>query len=433
MISDMARAYRYHNAGNAIDKIIVCFIALLAVLPFHQVFYLQLGFITLNIFELIYLELGMLILAKILMVGKIKKRYIPFLFFLATVIIYISISIVLYGPSIIDSMNQLRRYLPFIVATMLLLTDVSITTERYLRTLVVATIFSSTVALTIHYLMPDMLEKMLSRSEWLVPITIVYGRLYWKNSTLTFFVLLFLLLPKKKRPVNKIVMTIALLLSFSALFNTVCRTLMIGLVVFIVGYVFLEKQIPLIFRRSAKIFVLAILGFLIFFSLVSINPKIFQLVEERYLGSGHGSKQVYETAIVKGRFYIYDQYARSIKTYFPIGQGLGKPFSIGKDGTKVPITDISIMAFLLPFGVLGLIVFCAFIYMLFRLASRGANFVGAKNVRLVKLLLVVSLIMSLNIDLYSRNNFVIYVTMLVLTLQNRSKDRVTKALPRMIR
>ena len=60
----------------------------------------------------------------------------------------------------------------------------------------------------LYHLMPDLLAKMLSSSEELVLITTIYGRLYWANATLFFFVLLSFMLPQKKIHINIVIMII---------------------------------------------------------------------------------------------------------------------------------------------------------------------------------------------------------------------------------
>ncbi len=418
---------------NVIDRTILGAVALLASFPFGQVFYFKIAGGILSAFEVIYLIIAMLILIKILTVGEIKKTFLPFLLFIVTITMCLFISVVVYNIPIIASLRQLRNYLPFLIGTMLLLTGTNVTTERYLCVLIIASIFSSTTALVMHYIMPDVLAKMLSSSEELVSITTTYGRLYWTNATLFFFVLLSFMLPQKEKYISKVIMSIALVLTFACLFNTLNRTMLIGLALFLVGYIFLEKRITLSIKRSIKVIGVGVLCVLIVFGAISFNPKVNHLAEKRYMGSGYGFDQVYEIAIVMGRFPIYEQYANSIKTYFPIGQGLGRPFSIRPNGDEVPITDISVLSFLLPFGLLGLIAFCVFIYTLFRLVSRAKNCISDRETHIIKLFLIISLIMSLNIDLFSRNNFVIFVTMFVLTLQNNLSPKLISAQPRITR
>ena len=124
---------------NAIDRIILGAVALLAALPFGQVFYFEIAGGMLSAFEVIYVAVTMLILIKILTVGKIKKTFLPFLLFIGTIIIYVLILVTIFNVKVIDIVNQLRHYLPFLIGTMLLLTGTSVITERYLRVLISCT------------------------------------------------------------------------------------------------------------------------------------------------------------------------------------------------------------------------------------------------------------------------------------------------------
>lgn len=419
--------------GNVIDRIILGAVTLLAALPFGQVFYFKIAGGVLSAFEVIYVILSMLIFIKILTVGKITKNFLAILVFTMTITMYLFISVVVYDMAISDFFRQLRNYFPFLIGAMLLLAGINLTTDRYLRALIIASIFSSTTAMVMYYIMPDVLAKMLSSSEKLVSMTTIHGRLYWANATLFFFVLLSFMLQQKEKYISKVIMSIAFVLTFACLFNTLNRTMMIGLALFVVGYIFLEKRITVSIKRSIKVISIGILCILIIFGIMSFNPKVNHLIEKRYIGSGYGVEQVYEAAVIIGRFPIYEQYINSIKTYFPVGQGLGRPFSIRQNGDGVPITDISIISFLLPFGLLGLILFCIFIYTLFRLVSRANNCISEREIHTIKLFLIISLVMSLNIDLFSRNNFVIYLTVLVLTLQNNVNSNLISSQPMVAR
>jgi hypothetical protein len=403
---------------NSIDAIILGTVILLAALPFAQVFIINLAGIMLTAFELLYLVLIMLILFRVLMDGRIKKTCIPFLLFAATVVLYFFISISIYARQPLDVINQLREYLPFFIGTILLAVGTTATAEKYLRLLVIAAIFSSATALIIHHFMPGVLAKMLPPSSEVVTLATVHGRLYWTNSGLVFFVILMAMLPKREFPVNKVIIGIALLFTVAGLFNTVNRTMVIALILFLTGYVLGEKRVAPFIRRSKKAIALGITAVLIIFGLMSAFPKMNFLIKNRYLGSGYGFSHLFETAVTEERIPIYAQYEKSIKKYFPVGQGLGEPLHIRWDGRGVYTSDISLISFLLPFGLIGLILFVVFIYSLFRLISKAKTHYHDGVIRVLRSFLIISVIASLNIDLFSRNNFVIFSSMLVLALQN---------------
>ncbi|HOA80602.1 MAG TPA: O-antigen ligase family protein [Defluviitaleaceae bacterium] len=401
---------------NVIDNIIMGLIALLAALPFSQVYYMRLGFATISSFELIYISMITCIIIKILTRGAVKNTCLPFILFISALVIYLCIS-VHYDVTIVDYVRHVRFYLPFIVATMLLLVGINITTERYLIVLTYMAILSSASALFLHYLTPSIRDEMLSLSEHLGLMT-THGRLYWENAYLAFFVLLLFLLPRKLFDVNKSIIVISIILTFATLFNTLNRTLLVGYILFCICHILVYRRIRLLFNPFIKVAMLIILGSIIILILAHTNPRIAHLFEVRFLGQGYGLERIFETDLKIGRFPIYQQYLSSVRTHFPIGQGLGRPFHIKIDGTKVFITDVSFIAFLVPFGIFGLIIFCSFVFALYKTASDGEAFFDRKNIRIIKLFLIISLLMSLNYDLYSRNSFVIFVTILVLTLRN---------------
>jgi len=411
---------KVHTSRNAIDKVILLLIFLLAALPFGQVFYLKLGFITFNLFELIYLGIVFLIVIKILTFGKIRKALNPFLSFFIIVVIYFLISVVFYKVSIDEFLRQFRlNYFQFFIATMLLLVNIDIETENYLYLLCIAGALGSALDLTMYYFMPNVLAKMLSSSEDLLRLTFSSGYLYWPNSTIIFFIVLFILLPEKKIRIKKPILSLILLFCLWALFYTFNRTMMIGLIIFLFGYAFLKKD--KIFKKDySNVFVL-ILILLVVICIAFSSPVIRSLVIRRYFGSGYGFRQIYELSIVNQRYSLYNQYLESLRSYFPIGQGLGRPFSIGWDGVNIFVTDISFVQFLLPFGVFGIFIFYSFLRTLFKLTLMQKKFINPSKINLIVLLLGVMLVVSLNFDVYVRNNFVIFATVLVLTLQNSRK------------
>ena len=403
---------------NIIDRILLGTIVLLAALPFAQVFHLRLGGITLTAFEVLYFVIIVLVLFRVLMDGRIKRTALPFLLFSATIGLYYFISTFLYGRQTINVVNQLREYLPFFVGTILLAVGTTEKAEKYLRALVVAALWSSSTALIIHHFMPGVLAKMLPRSSEVVILTTVHGRLHWTNSGLVLFVVLAAILPRRQIHVNKWLIGMGLLLTTAGLINTINRTMVVALILFLGGYVLGEKQLVSVLRRSKKAIAVGAIAVVIILGLMSVFPKVNVLVKNRYFGSGAGVSHLLETGLMKERVPIYAQYGRSIKKHFPVGQGLGMPFHVRPDGKGVFTSDISFISFFLPFGLIGLILFIVFVHSLFGLIAKAREHFQERTIRVMRLFLIVSVIASLNLDLFSRNNFVIFASMLVLTLQN---------------
>jgi hypothetical protein len=78
------------------------------------------------------------------------------------------------------------------------------------------------------------------------------------------------------------------------------------------------------------------------------------------------------------------------------------------------------MAFLLPLGVLGVVMFGLFIRALWRTATRTSDKLPPEYGRSIKLLIVVALLMSANMDIFSRDNFVVLLALLIMCAGNSS-------------
>ena len=149
-------------------------------------------------------------------------------------------------------------------------------------------------------------------------------------------------------------------------------------------------------------------------TVISTNEQVSLLIRKRFFGSGDVSR-IYEDAFMRDRVSVYEQYLQSIAQHFPIGQGLGRPFSVTA-GQDIFTTDISVMAFLIPFGFAGALVFVLFIYKIFATIHYANRQTSSQTRKLLYGFVGIFLLMSLNLDFFSRNNFVIYLTLLVTSL-----------------
>ncbi len=411
----MLAQHALHSEKHAIDRWILWLVIILAMLPFGQVFYLRLGFVTLSIFEQLYLVLMMVLTAKILCEKRVKYPLALFLFS-STVIISVLLSSTIGGVPATDALRQMRFYLPFLVATLLLAADIRLPLARYLNLLMIASVVSSLSALYIHHVAPDFLASCFVASEEVQDTALIHGRLYWVNSHLTLFVLLcvFLRLPGISRPM----VLLAFAISFAAAFNTSSRTVLAGCVLFILGALITVAGLRQAFSRIALVTTLVLLSAIPVCSIYQEDERVRDLIDRRFFGSGD-VENVYERAVMTNRMPYYEQYLESFRRHFPVGQGLGRPLSVASTH-DIFISDVSFISFLLPFGAMGILLFGVFVMKLVTLIRRAPAAVRSDSRNLFLLLLVVSLLMSLNMDLFSRHNFVIHFTLLVMMLQNQT-------------
>ena len=156
-------------------------------------------------------------------------------------------------------------------------------------------------------------------------------------------------------------------------------------------------------------------GAIIVIVLMQVDSRVADLIRVRSLGIGSGA-DVAENAAVVGRLLIYQQYAQSLATYFPIGQGLGRPFSNLVLTGPIYTSDVSLMSFVLPFGILGVVALGAFVASL-AVVIRSLHGRLERGSRFVLLsFLGVFVLMAFNIDYFAQNNFVVFFAALLMSL-----------------
>lgn len=410
------RSYGCHSmriSNNIFDQGVFWFVMLLAVLPFGQILHVRLFDVTLNAFEIIWLLLFGILPLKILVEQKMQEPFLGFVF-ACVILIYIIFSAAKNDVSIKLAVMHLRYFMPFMVALLLFAAGTSICLVKWVKGLVVAAGLSGFAALYIHHLAPHIIEASFSASEDLQAIILLHGRLYWTNASLAFFVLLSLFCKEWK--VEKRVLLVAFIVSFLAMFNTLNRTMLIGYSLFLVASIFLTINFRIVLKTFARILVVVFGIVLLVVAISSIDERVSALIELRIFGSGDITS-LYVSALVNERLDIYEHYWQNIMQYFPIGQGLGRPYTSFFLGSDIYTSDISFMSFLLPFGLIGLLIFGMFIYRIFVSIRKNKVQVSKETRRLLFVFVSIFLVMSLNIDFFSRNNFVIFLSVLIISLR----------------
>jgi len=395
-----------------IDRLIFALVMLLAALPFQQILLVSIGPAMVNAFEIIYILLIVFLSFRILFIGC--TRYgLPLLLFCYILVFYALISFALHPNLGYQIINQVRISLPFIVALFLLFGGTTIPCNRILFGLSFAALLSSSFAMYFHFYNQEFLSAALSANKEVVDITVTWGRMYWPNALLLFFDLLALIYIKKPSVMTRVVLYLSTIVSAVAFFNTLNRTIIIGLFLFLVGSFAPNNSLKMLLSRIRKVLPVAVaLGLGVFVVMIH-DERVRRLVNLRYFGDGRGITAVFDTAL-RNRMGLYKEYLSSLLSHFPVGQGLGLPLS--SQTGNVYTTDISLLSFMLPYGIFGLAIFLIFLVCLYRLIQRIPY---AQLRKSLLLLYLVSIVMSLNLDVFSRNNFVIFFVFLVMSSLNQ--------------
>jgi len=402
---------------------IVVIVFFLLSLPFGQLWNLRLGFIILNLSELARIAIGFLLVLYIGKFGVSKKFSFPLILTIILFIVYGFASIIFTGVSFSDVFRQSRNYAPFFIAVLILASKFSYDVEIFSRVIIGAALISSISALVLHFMFPQVIEDSFSavNAEEVAEVAAL-GRMYWQNAFLVYFVIAIFFSSSQKT----IFLWVVLISVTIALIATVSRTSLVLAAVFIF---FLLVFNPTTTREKIKNLIFLILAFLailmLMYYLFIYDNRLSELFDSRFLGKGNLAS-VYEEAILRNRMDYYNQYWEKIINYFPIGQGLGQPFAISMRGDYAYITDISLISFILPFGILGAVLFFVFIQNIFTLIRRAPNisYFLSRLRNALFIMVYIWIFISFNDDIFSRKDSVICLAIFSKLLFSHGSQRV---------
>jgi hypothetical protein len=290
---------------------------------------------------------------------------------------------------------------------------ISFDIEVFAKAIVVAALISSMSALVIHFAFPQLIEQSFQASEDVIYISTEGGRMTWENSCLVFIVsAIFFAAPRRS-----VMIWLSLSVCVIALGATTSRTQLVSLAVFgiLLNVLWTDSAIKRIKKMVISVIVVVAISLLIYFTF-SHDSRFRQYVDIGLLGQGDMSN-VYETSVEVNRLFLYEQYWDRIVNSFPYGQGLGHP--VANNGVQdVYIADISIVAFLIPFGLTGVLLFIVFIKNIFKLIRNSySDSYFKKHLReSFSVMIVIWIVISLNDDWISRKISVIYMAIISVLL-----------------
>lgn len=386
------------------DKAVVFLLTCLAIIPFHQIFHLNVGFAIFNAGELLLLALFSIFIVIIIRRGLAKQHVVYVFSVLSAFVAYSLYSIAFLNVGTSSLIQQVRFFLPFIVACIALLSPLYIDKSKFLNNITYAISISALLAIICHLFFKGFISYSLASSDSASEVIIEGGRMYWGSGTLMLFGFAAVMLEKRK--IKKYVLNFAVLMIFAGSIFTQNRTILATLIIF---YIFTQR---FVFKKSIQaltnISILAVISSVIFIFLSSDN--MFALLQKRLFITDAASNEL-EHAFLVGRVYLYDQYLNIFQATFPFGQGLGRPFAhILFSGDPVFTSDISLVSFILPFGFVGLFMFLTFIFKIYKLFKNAIACRDDKSSAVFCFLLISFFLMSFNVDIFSRNIAVVYLT-----------------------
>jgi len=380
-----------------LERNILFSLVILASIPFSLAIHINIGVAKISIAE--FFEIFILLNAIFLIMhnGISKEHGALLLIFVILIIFYSTLSITFNNATKNETLIQSRFYLPFLTATTLLAVKIRVNIQQSLIKISFGITLSAIIAVICHLFFRDLVVRLISADEQTVYVVETGGRMYWDTSSIVFFVIASFFISKFKN-----VFATSILIIFLGIILTQSRSLLIAfLLIFVLSFL---KTKGSSFRFIIPI-IIGATSVLLFFLVADDQMK--SLLLTRFGVSDIESE--YERAFLINRVLLYQQYISILVDTFPFGQGLGIPLGVNGAGIPVYTTDISMLSFFLPLGVFGLSLFMWFIWVNWSLFSRQKMLKNSFAANIFKLILSVTFLMSFNIDIFSRDIFVIYL------------------------
>lgn len=383
-------------------------------LPTNANFYIPLPGLLLSLNEFAFLLLP---LVNILSKSENEVRIHHFklkrnIFFLLLLVIFNEVFIkqIVFGQSFGEAFKAIRIGLPLFSSLVLVFQGIRVDIKTLWKVLlwciiisVVLSIISLFIFLPI-YFDPESNTNVLEQTQ---------GRVFNANAAFG-LIGLYLLLDDKDKWYNQGgLVKVASVFSVLALILAFNRTFL-ALLVLLLAYL-------LVRNFGAKVFIKIVLtlSVVLFLSVYSYNSNeiIQRQVDKRILNIILGETTIVESTIEDNREIIYDGIIENIEDDYWI---IGLPFNKqifekydhrAKEVVSLRVTDTSIATFLLRYGIIPLILLCFIFY-----------FIYSNTGRFYKVLFIIFLIASLNIDSLVRQNSIFFL-IVVFFISHYSEDK----------
>lgn len=335
----------------------------------------------------------------------IRRQKSTFVLWIA--VLFIAYSLVGYVASgdAAAVMSHAFTFAPFLIATLLLELRVGYSFNKALFALTVCGAVGAIAANVIHFFYPNVLE-MLLREEQDISGVIRLGRVTWSGYVLVLPLVAqlgFLKVYAQKQRAVVLACVPIVLLGALLTFNRTLLVALVGLSVYLL--VSMRKQVRLKGIMLIGLLSLATSYFINWWS--EVNPSLLHLIDYRIIYFFAGTSDT--AGDVSTRMIWFGEYARRLVHSRFLGQGLGVPLSTYLETAFW--ADTTLVSFLLPFGLPGLILFAGFIR---RVHTRiQAQITDVQVQKLFVIVLLLALVVSLNDDIWSHKNFPIYFVYLI--------------------
>ena len=313
---------------------------------------------------------------------------------------YFCISITL-GRELSTVAKQSFEYSPFIIACFIIATGTTIPYELAIRHITYAVALSGVVAAYIFYFNTQWMP-----TERLPDNAFAWGRLPWRNSY-NLLIGLGAILFAAERPSNRKFLIFAVVVGSIPALLTFSRTFILTVIL-----MFLVSAVYGLYRKKMvaqlQFFAPFVIACVIAITITDFE-NVLHNIEYRVIGIFTLSSDV--SGDVGYRVSLYSQYFDVLATYPLFGAGFGVPFATVPKNSFY--SDVTLVSFMLPFGVAGLVAFVLYVTKLWTMLNsvHGVEYATARTG--MKVVLILALLVSFNDDLWTHKEFSIVIALVI--------------------
>jgi hypothetical protein len=391
-----------------IDWFALCTVLALTALPHYALLRLPVSTYTVWGPEILSGLLSAISVACIAMRGKSTERILFGLFVIFVFAVYLALSITVLQFSVQSCMSHVRFFLPFIAASLVVNAAWNLRLSLVIKCIALACTASGILAIILNLEFPDFYQTLHVDNE-ISNSMAKEGRLVWSSASSALVVPLIFVVPMRwilRLPI--------LILVTSAVAMTQSRTLLFGYLGLTLVLITQSSRSPL----KTLVFIACVLTSIAVIAYSTLDDQIVMGFTNRF-GLNENFNAAINTAIVDGRGELFEYYAGQLQNYRVLGGGFGRPLFIPQDQTPVFTSDVSVLSFYFPMGLIGLCLIFTFWWICWkriRAASRDPH-VHSVAVGL-QWVLCIACIVSLNLDIFSRNLFVVLLAFLIAILRS---------------
>lgn len=335
---------------------------------------------------------------------------IQFLFLIFSIYFFWSI---IFGRDFKLVTSQIYEFTPFLIACLMLSNKLYLKYHQISDGIIYAVAISGGMAAYIFYFNIDLLPLNAATGMEFLDADFAWGRLPWRSGpNVILCLIIYLFRPDGKK--NNIPITLAMIICLIAEILTFSRTCLIAIIIiFFVSLFFSYKN-----KYLTKILIFYFMAFFAVYISVGIFnfENVIDNIRSRIIGFLTLSSEYDISGHISDRTILYAQYFDVFLRSPILGVGFGVPYSTVPEFSTY--SDITIISFLLPLGLIGLYLFLIFIKKLWLLLTLAKDPIYSNTVFGLKMSIIIGLTISLNDDIWSHKEFIIIITMLVTSIYN---------------